>query len=1277
MRPAIADSAASGISIPYTLPASGEVTLGLYDDHGGLLRWIERGVYHPAGRNQANWDGLDQWGHKVSAGHYNLKVLYHPPLGLDYGLTLGNPGTPPWITVDGKGDWLSDEQDPQGAATDGKWVFLAAPGSEKGFAIIGVDEAGQRQWGVQVDFYPRCVSLAVKGDELYALFSGPELTDSSKHFNGHNAQGKAVLMCLDKHTGQPARFSKTTPRLTIATWPYREQAVGLWELRTSNQFTPATYGGQPRYFCNDLGEPTNALGIAAANGRLYASLFDDDKLLVLDAASGRQVGQIPLAKPVGLHATADGKILAVSEGKVVSVDPASGQNHLLIAHDLSAPHSLTTDSSGNIYVSDWGDSFQVKVFSPAGKLVRSIGKAGGRPWIGKWEDDGMLVPRGIAVTDSGKLWVAEDDSTPKRISVWDAATGAFLKQYIGPTSYGGGGAFWMDAKDPTIGYTLGTRFKLDWQKRTYTPLAVVTRRMDRDAPFALNGHATLCNPKVIYHDGREYLAVFDRGILSILMRKGDIYVPVAAVGGISRLITDEGTGNQIWDSDIGYHLYKSFYPECFHGHAGDNFCWVDSNGDGLVQPEEMHWIKTLARGEHYAEGRQPEWLTGWGFGIGPDWSIYVAGFCRDAEVAYRLDPKGWTRDGAPIYDPTDARRIYLSREPASINGIYVNRENKLFLSFGYEFQKNRKDVLACLDRDGHQLWALAMPPHPESTTDDVVSLENIVGDFNVPALGNVLGLWLWHGNYRPYLVTSDGMYVSTLLEDTKVGPASLWDESLKNYFQTPDGSAYLVNGASDGHHILKITGLDRAGRFEQPLELTEEQVKAAAAGRAMPAVHERPKPIVGITWLQSAPKIDGDLADWDLNAGVRLDGGKGRSAQVALGRDAEHLYLAYHVHGSTLVNKGDDWQTLFISGDCVDLMLATDPHASAHREQAAAGDIRLLLGIYHDKPIAVLYRPVVAGAASPVQLMAARIDEIRPLDHAQVAYVRGDGEYSIEAAVPLKDLGIDPAETATLRGDVGVIYADDTGRSRSLRLYYYNHQTNITADLTTEATLQPDQWGRVELPLGPNLLKNGGFESALVANPRVGWAMTSHRAGGEALISDNLAFTGTHGLLLQQTKHVEFPPDSYSFPDYDRFIRSANAGAGGGQITVQQTIPVVGGHRYSLRVHYLAEGLKSEQKKPGPGRGYAALSTWLYWGGGPPGVNLSHVWVTNEQADTASQWKEIVNQQANYWSVLHPYLAPDGATTATITFTLVTNAAGVMPRVWVDDVELLEDRAEK
>ena len=402
-----------GIVCAYRLAKEADVSLGIYDMRGHLVRTLLKDAHQPAGRNVAYWDGKDQFGNRVAAGSYQLRGIDHPPLELRHTVTIVNPGTPPWPTADGRGDWISDEAATQAVVTDGTRVFLAAPGSEKGHAIVAVGPDGKRLWGYDEAAYPRCVSLALQGEYLYALFSGPELNASSGDFHGNNAVGRAFLVCLDKRTGAPARFSTQRPELRIATWPYVDRTVGLWDLRVHKTFTPANYEGQTRYFANDVGEATEAVGIAATADRLYIAMLTQNQVLVLEAATGKQVGAIPVPQPVGLHALPDGRILGISAGKVVSIDPAAQTVTTVVDHDLAAPHDVTTDSAGNLYVSDWGDSFQVKVFSAQGRLLRAIGTRGGRPWVGRWNPNGMLLPRGIAVTDAGKLWVAEDDASPK------------------------------------------------------------------------------------------------------------------------------------------------------------------------------------------------------------------------------------------------------------------------------------------------------------------------------------------------------------------------------------------------------------------------------------------------------------------------------------------------------------------------------------------------------------------------------------------------------------------------------------------------------------------------------------------------------------------------------------------------------------------------------------------------------------------------------------------------------------------------------------------------
>ena len=1270
---------AVGPVINYTVPKDGEVTLGIYDQQGQLLRTVLSDETRSAGKNVDPWDGLDQWKKPIPAGSYLLKGLYHPTITTEYVMSFGNPGNPPWPTADGKGDWLSDEASPQAVASDGKWVFIAAPGTERGAMIMAVDENGQRQWGVGEPFNPPTVSLAVDGDYLYALFSGPQLTDSSRHYQpgGTNAIGRAILICFDKRTGHPAKFSAAEPMKVIAKWPFTGETIGLWDLRTQKKFSPENYSGQPRYADTDLGETTNAIGLAVANQRIYVSMHDDNQVLVLNADTGAKVDQIPVPAPAGLFAEANHSILAISDKHVVRINPANKQIETVVSTGLVAPRCVTEDAKNRILVSDWGSSFQVKVFSPGGALQRSVGEEGGRPWVGPWDRNGMLVPTGIAVAGDGKLWVAEDDSSPNRISVWNPDTGAFVKEYLGPTPYGGPGSI-IDPKDPTDANGMGTRFKLNYPAKTWVPRASMERRMEMDQPFALNG-AVPANPgqRILYHDGVEYQTVLSGNSIVIHRRKGDLLVPVAALGSLRTPENGDGTARTLWDSDLGTRLVDNAFPSFFRGHAGDNYTWTDSNGDGLVQPGEMVWFHALSGGASYGPGTQPTALTYWGMGIGNDWSIYWSGSFKNQSIIFRLDLKGWTADGAPIYDIHDSKPIVVRDRSWEPMGLFATNEGKVIATYNYE-SATAANAIECFDRDGKSLWGLAMPNRPPAGPGqgpkDIVA-QNVIQEFKVPGIGNVLGSWLWHGNAHPYLFTDDGLYVASLLEETHVGPNGAWDESYKAYYQDPQGVPYIINGGSDAFHILKIDGLDRGGRFQEPFTFTQQDSAKAAAFRELPESKPVPKPILNVTWVAQAPNIDGKLNDWNMRAGASLQGSKGRGAQVALTRDASNLYLAYQVSKDRpFSNKGDNWQTLFLGGDCVDLMLSTDSTSSLHANPAP-GDIRLLFSMYQGKPIAVLYRPAVPGTKQPIQLMAARVDDIRQLSSARVAIVPSGNSYIVEAAVPLKDVGVDPkASGVALRGDVGVIYADAAGNSRALRLYYYNKQTSMIADLTTEATLQPAEWGTVQFPLGNNLLKDSSFEAGFAASSDQGWAKLSEKNGATANMTTDSPHSGRQSLMLQQVKPVVYPDTAVAAPDFRTFLMSANNGAGGGETVVEQRVPVIAGHTYSFRFNYRSDKMQAEKPTPGPGRGYSTIQVLIEWFG----TNISHadkyIGALDSRTDSAD-WKQMTNSSSSNQLVPKAYHAPAGATMVAVRVRLATNAANDLPTAFIDDIELVDTTA--
>ena len=255
-------------------------------------------------------------------------------------------------------------------------------------------------------------------------------------------------------------------------------------------------------------------------------------------------------------------------------------------------------------------------------------------------------------------------------------------------------------------------------------------------------------------------------------------------------------------------------------------------------------------------------------------------------------------------------------------------------------------------------------------------------------------------------------------------------------------------------------------------------------------------------------------------------------------------------------------------------------HAGTYQEHfaPAAGDERLLISVFQGQPIAVLYRPVVPGNTTSARLMGATIDQIVKLTNAQIAVGRNGDSYTIEAAIPLAELNLDNTADI-LRGDVGVIYADETGANRALRLYYTNHDTAMTADLTTEATLQPGNWGEIELARGPNLLQNGDFEAPLADNVEAGWTVATTRNGATASISADVARAGAHSLLLQQSAPVKYAPEAYGLADYGAFINSANAGTGGGYVAVEQRVPVVAGKKIFAALSSAHAGFSGRRKE--------------------------------------------------------------------------------------------------
>lgn len=1208
-------------SLALDLPRDGRLAAGIFAADGSLVRQVCVGRFLPKGRAKFSWDGRDQTGNVVPSGEYVLRGVLTDELQEKYRFSIMNPGTPPWPTADGAGDWLSDEAPPQGVATDGELVFIASPGCEKGTTVLAIDKNDRRVWGYSTGcgFFPRCVSLSCADGRLYALFSGPvNSTGKKTPYNGKNAIGRAVVMCFDAKTGKLAGFSARSPRVQLPdTWPYVERASGMWNLAKNKAFSPAVYIGQPRYFCADIGEPDNAIGLAALDGVLAVSKFFENRIDFYDSETLEKRGSVAVEAPAGLCRICGNALLAVSGKKVVRVDVSrrdaeNAELAEIVGKGLVAPVALTTDAEGNIYVSDWAGEMCVKKFSPEGKMLGAIGARGGRAWIGKFENGGMLLPHGLAVRD-GSLYIAEADMVPKRVSKWNVATGSFTRDWIGPRAYAGGDWLWLDPDDDSVVHVGGVSVRVDWESGAWKVLATDFRRMDDAEPFTQNGASCMSSgARVIVRDGKTFAALSQyRGKTVFYRREGVRFVPCAAIGSFTAATTRDGSAINVFDSDIGHHLYMGLNPDWMKGHPVSNWIWNDLNGDGLASADEVQFAAAAAHRANPKAGEVPLWFAEWGRVPGPDGTLALSAHTADEIIYSRLSPRRWSEYG-PVFDIADEQVFLRERRtgPDGVNGAYVDDAGNFYYCGRYAGNHGAGVPYAARSfaPDGSPRWTAATPKARDALS---LSLSNFCGEWNVPGIGKVLGGWNWWWTLRPYLVTDDGLVLATAFEETNDGPRAIWGES-HQFFIERGGRRYIVNGGNQQAHFVELQGLDNAVRIESPFSVTEDDVRRAAADTsAEGAAPAAPKDVIFVPWGEMRP--------------VALDGGKGRAARIGLSRDATNLYVSADVDDPTpMLQNGEDWQTLFLSGDCVDVMLAGDDAKRRSPRECVVGDRRLQFTLFEGKPIAVLFEPVTEPRAkSPVQMMATSIDSVRRMESAKVTISRrGDGTgYTLEAAVPLAELGALPS-----RGDVGVIFSGAIG-GRELRLYYYNGDTGMTDDLTTEATLQPHEWGPLVVASAPSLFTGPWRETR-----KIGAARADVSAPGR------LRVFAPKGATRKDSAHV----------------------------SVERPFAVKGGAEIDTRFLFRATGLQGgseSRKKAGLGYAEAHLALVFY---NKSGKTCGRIPIA-KFADDRRDWREV---RGVYGSAPKTLVTPKDAVRGIVSLKFSCCEPTLAPELVIDGFEL-------
>jgi hypothetical protein len=683
----------------------------------------------------------------------------------------------------------------------------------------------------------------------------------------------------------------------------------------------------------------------------------------------------------------------------------------------------------------------------------------------------MNHPQGLTVDSRGRLWVAENDFQPKRVSVWNP-DGSLAMAFYGPAEYGGGGT--VDPLDPTTFFYHGMQFKLDPAKGT-DKLVSVFWRAPGDLPlsFRAGGPGT-----PLYHDGKRYFTncfnsnpTGGQGVAFLWQERDGIAVPCAAMG-------RAGEWDLLKTPEFAACWPKGSDPKSnIHDDRTAFFVWSDISGDGKPQPDEVQMIP----------GRSG------GIMSSTDLSFLAASVSKKS---MRFAPMRFTPLGVPVFDLAKGETLVNGTQgPPSSGGDQVlvapdgwsilTTAPKPFPASAIAGVKNGVPMWSY-----PSLWPGLHASHEAPVPDRpgvVVGHTRLVGDIITPTKDTPM--FLLNGNHGPvYVFTVDGLFVGQIFQEMRVGrPWSMplaqrgmllnditpSDENFWPFVtQTADGSVYLVAGRPNC--IVKVEGLETVRRLP-PREIAvsaddldrardamakAEAARQAAQGRGLLVVPIR----------KEAPVVDGKLDDWADAEWIDIDK-RGTRAYFNSDRRPYDVTAAARVSGDRLIvawrtgdkdllrNSGEAPTALFKTGGALDIMIAADPKADPKRTHPVAGDQRLLVTQVAGKTRAILYQAVVPGTKEPVPFSSPwrtiTLDRVTDVSD-KIALAAADGNY--ELAVPLALLGLEPRPGLVLQGDLGILRGQ--GGVTTQRVYWSNKATAIVADVPSEAELRPSLWGR-------------------------------------------------------------------------------------------------------------------------------------------------------------------------------------------------------------------------
>jgi hypothetical protein len=1026
------------IVVEFSQPVDGKATIVVEDATGRRVRNLIAGQPIAAGSHQIAWDGLDEQGNVVAAGEYSWRAISHTGLQPDYLFSFANDGTPPWRTGTGTDMWGPDHSVLMAATAGREWTFMGGSCAESGYAIVAVDAAGVKRMHYNPPHGTGLAAIALAADDkyLYAMndgFSWGQKVDRNKP--DWKADMNLSLTRFDIANGQIVPYGKD--RFVVV-----------------SRFEVGPGSSRPQW------EGPTLAGAALLGGKLYIADKARSRLIVVDTATAEAAGEIAMQSPGPLCAVS-GQLAAVSKGDLVRIDPAGKRQTTIAPLGEIEPAGIAVDRSGRFLISD-ARSHTIKVLDAAGKPVDQLGTPGG-PYAGAYDRQRLVNPRGMAIAPNGWLWVTEERWNPKRASAWDLAKKAVVCEKFGPTAYGAPGAG-IDAQDHTRWIGQGAIWQLDFEKRTAAPQSIL-------APKAGHLGAGIEPFNYTFHrrDGRTFLIGMGKvSLISELLPSGAVR-DLAAVAECHQFSYAANWRPPQAYIDAFYREYPDRRREkegtgdrTPYSQKGPGVLWVDRNGDGEPQAEEFSFSK----------GATNFGGSGWGHGFA-GLTIRYPAVVDGKTVLVSIEPDGYDERGTPRY-PVLAeaieRAVPIALEPGHMRHTAETIEDR----FGNVLFNSAEPMMAFAP-DGRTLWTypnrwVGVHGSHDAPLPELGVMQGALFFLGRAPLDAAADVVVLNGNHgRFFAMTTDGLYLDEFFKDVRIGASVdaylIGGECFGGCFgrSEKDGQYYLQSGHTD-YRVFRIDGFQSVRRSEGKIAVSAEQALAAASRQARRAAETKLARAAVIGHSAAPPQIDGQDNDWPREGAVRWDRSGKFPVSLRLAYDDQHLYLCYTVEESSpWINGGKDWTSLFKTGDSVDLQLGTDPSADPKRREPVVGDLRLLIAPYQGSDIAVLYRHRAPGSSRPTHFnspwRAETVDVVERITDARIAVRTSSSQYTVEAAVPLKSLGLDAPQGKTMAADFGVIYGDAGGAINMLRSYWSNPATGVVNDVPSEIMLHPNLWG--------------------------------------------------------------------------------------------------------------------------------------------------------------------------------------------------------------------------